>query len=333
MLRHIITNTPALSMQTHDVWFNGTLVPFDQANVPILTHALHYGSSVFEGIRCYDTAKGSAVLRLREHMQRLIESAKIYRMEIPYTLDELCEAVLQTVAASGMKACYIRPLVFRGFGGKMGVNPLGNPVEVAIAVWHWGKYLGPEAMEQGVDVQVATWSRYAPNTLPAMAKAGGNYLNSSLIKMEAVLNGFEEGIALTVDGLVSEGSGENLFVIKDGKVLTPPGSQSILSGLTRASVLTLMQDLGIEVREAAIPRELLYLADELFFTGTAAEVTPVRSVDRYTVGEGRRGPVTTRVQEAFLKIVETGEDPHGWLTFVDVPDKGVPTPEAETAAL
>ena len=312
----IIPNPRLSRMNTHDVWFNGSLVPFEKATVSILTHALHYGSSVFEGIRCYKTEKGSAVLRLREHMQRLVDSARIYRMEIPYTLGELEQAVLDTVAASGLEACYVRPLVYRGFGGKMGVNPLGNPVDVAVAVWEWGKYLGPEAMEQGVDVQVATWSRYAPNTIPAMAKAGGNYLNSSLIKMEAVLNGFEEGIALTTDGLVSEGSGENLFVVKDGAVLTPPGSQSILSGITRASIVQLLRDMDVEVREQALPREMLYLADELFFTGTAAEVTPIRSVDRYTVGEGRRGPLTARVQEAFLKIVETGEDPHGWLTFV-----------------
>ncbi|MBE2185147.1 MAG: branched-chain amino acid transaminase [Rhodothermales bacterium] len=303
-------------MRTHDVWFNGQLVPFDQATVPILTHALHYGSSVFEGIRCYKTDRGSAVFRLSEHMQRLIDSAKIYRMEIPYTLDELNQAVLDTVSASGLDACYIRPLVYRGFGGKMGVNPLGNPVEVAIAVWEWGKYLGPEALEQGVDVQVATWNRYAPNTLPAMAKAGGNYLNSSLIKMEAVLNGFEEGIALTTEGLVSEGSGENLFLVKGGVVYTTPAAQSILTGITRASVMTLLKEQGVEVREQAMPRELLYLADELFFTGTAAEVTPIRSVDRYTVGEGRRGPITERVQRAFLDVVETGNDPHGWLTFL-----------------
>ena len=237
-------------------------------------------------------------------------------MEAPVHARRLQPAVLDTVAASGLEAVLRAPARLPRLRRQDGRDPLGNPVDVAAAVWEWGKYLGPEAMEQGVDVQVATWSRYAPNTIPAMAKAGGNYLNSSLIKMEAVLNGFEEGIALTTDGLVSEGSGENLFVVKDGAVLTPPGSQSILSGITRTSIVQLLRDMDIEVREQALPREMLYLADELFFTGTAAEVTPIRSVDRYTIGEGSRGPVTTRVQQAFLNVVEMGDDPHGWLTFV-----------------
>ncbi|HYE58969.1 MAG TPA: branched-chain amino acid transaminase [Rhodothermales bacterium] len=298
-----------------DIWFNGRLVPFEEATVHVLSHVLHYGSSVFEGIRCYHTARGSAVFRLREHMRRLVDSAKIHRMEVPYSLDELDGAVLDTVAASGMEACYIRPLVFRGYG-RMGVNPLHNPVETVVAVWDWGTYLGAEALEEGVDVHVASWQRYAPNTIPALAKAGGNYLNASLVKMEAVLNGYAEGIMLNVDGYVAEGSGENLFVVRDGVLYTAPTNLSILPGITRDSVITLARELGLEVREAHIPREALYIADELFFTGTAAEITPIRSVDKYTIGSGRRGPITAQLQEAFDRVIREGEDSHGWLTFV-----------------
>ena len=302
-------------MDQHDIWFNGRLVPFESATVHVLTHALHYGSSVFEGIRCYDTDRGPAVFRLREHMRRLVDSAKIYRMEVPYDRDALDGAVLDTIAAAGMGACYVRPLVYRGFG-KMGVNPLNNPVETMVAVWDWAAYLGPEALEKGVDVHVSSWQRYAPNTIPALAKAGGNYLSSSLAKMDAVLGGFAEGIMLNVDGYVSEGSGENLFLVRDGKILTPPASLSVLPGITRSSVVQLARDAGYTVEEALIPREALYLADELFFTGTAAEITPVRTVDHHTIGTGRRGEVTEALQKAYNEIIHRGNDPYGWLTFV-----------------
>ncbi|GBD00380.1 Branched-chain-amino-acid aminotransferase [bacterium HR18] len=305
-------------MDKHPIWFNGKLVPFEEAKIHVLSHVVHYGSSVFEGIRCYETARGPAVFRLREHLRRLLDSARIYRMELPYTLKELISATLETIRASGLKSCYIRPVVFRGMGG-LGVNPLKNTVEVAIAVWEWGAYLGNEALEQGVDVQVATWQRMAPNTLPAMAKAGANYANAALVKMEAVLNGHAEGIMLSVGGYVAEGSGENLFLVRDGVIYTAPLTLSILPGITRDTVMTLARDLGYRVVEQPIPREALYIADELFFTGTAAEITPIRSVDHYTIGQGRRGPVTEALQRAFYEIVHKGNDPYGWLTFVDVP--------------
>ncbi len=299
----------------HKIWFNGKLVPYEDATVHVLAHVVHYGSSVFEGIRCYKTDKGSAVLRLRPHLQRLIDSAKIYRMELGYTIDELESAVLETIRDSGLEACYIRPVAYRGTGS-LGVNPLKNRVDTAIAVWEWGAYLGAEAVELGVDVQVASWNRYAPNTMPALAKAGGNYLNAALVKMDAVLNGFTEGIMLTHDGHLAEGSGENLFLVRDGVLYTAPTGFSILPGITRDAVLTMAADLDLRVEQAALPREALYVADEVFFTGTAAEVTPVRSVDHHTVGEGRRGPITTRLQEAFNDVIVRGNDPHGWLTPV-----------------
>ena len=296
------------------IWFNGELVAHEDATVHVLAHVVHYGSSVFEGIRFYETDRGPAIFRLREHMRRLIDSAKIHRMDCGYSLDALCEAVVETVTESGLEAGYVRPVVYRGAGPK-GVNPLKNPVETAIAVWEWGQYLGPEAVEQGVDVHVASWSRAAPNTYPAMAKAGGNYLNSSLIKMDAILGGYAEGIALTVDGLLSEGSGENLFVVRDGQIYTTPMSFAILPGITRDTLLTLARDSGYAVKEAAMPREILYIADELFFTGTAAEVTPIKTVDHHTIGEGRRGPITAELQEKYFAVLRDTDNPHGWLTF------------------
>ena len=299
----------------HDIWFNGKLIPFEDANIHVLSHVVHYGSSVFEGIRCYQTDQGSAVFRLPEHMRRLIDSAKIYRMDSPYDLDALQAATLQTISNSGLPSCYIRPVIYRGTGS-MGVNPLKNTIETFIAVWEWGAYLGPEALEQGVDVQVASWARMAPNTFPAMAKAGGNYLNAGLVKMDAVLNGYEEGIMLSVDGYLAEGSGENLFLVHDGVLYTAPTSLSILPGITRDSIIQLARDRGYTVEEKQIPREALYIADELFFTGTAAEVTPIRSVDKYQIGSGRRGPITHALQEAFFDIVQRGNDPYGWLTPV-----------------
>lgn len=297
----------------HKIWMNGELIPYENATVHVLTHALHYGSSVFEGIRCYNTANGSGVFRLREHMRRLIDSARIYRMDIPYTLDELCQATLDTINEAGLKACYIRPLVFRGMGG-LGVNPLKNTVETMIAVWEWGAYLGPEALENGVDVQVANWFRMAPNTHPALAKAGGNYLNAQLVKMDAILKGFDEGIMLNVHGYVAEGSGENLFVIRDGVLYTAPTNLSILPGITRDSIMQICKDLGLEVIETQLPREALYIADEVFFTGTAAELTPIRSIDHYTIGTGKRGELTKLIQDRFFDVVHNGNDPHSWLT-------------------
>jgi branched-chain amino acid aminotransferase len=299
----------------HDIWFNGKLVPYEKATIHVLSHVVHYGSSVFEGIRCYDTDRGSGVFRLREHMRRLYDSAKIYRMTIPYTIEELEAATLETIANSGLKACYIRPVVFRGMGS-LGVNPLKNDVDSVIAVWEWGAYLGPEALESGVDVHVASWSRMAPNTFPAMAKAGGNYLNASLVKMDAVLNGYNEGIMLNKEGYLAEGSGENLFLIRDGVLYTAPSSLSILPGITRDTVMTLANELGYKVEERLIPREALYIADEIFFTGTAAEITPIRSVDKHVIGSGKRGPITTEIQNAFFKVIQQGLDPHGWLTPV-----------------
>ena len=302
-----------------DIWFNGEFVSYEDAQIHVLSHVIHYGSSVFEGLRCYGTDEGPAIFRLEEHMQRLVDSAKVYRMELPYSVDELNEAVVETVEHSGLRGCYIRPVAFRG-EGPMGVNPLDNPIETAIAVWEWGQYLGEEALEQGVDVEVASWNRMAPNTFPAMAKAGGNYLNAALVKMNAVKNDKMEGIMLTTDGYVAEGSGENLFLIKDDTLYTAPSGSSILPGITRASVITLAEERGYTVEEKKIPREELYLADELFFTGTAAEVTPIRTVDDYEIGPGSRGPVTEELQSAFFDIVQGGDDPHDWLTFVDVPD-------------
>lgn len=297
------------------IWFNGELVEWDKATVHVLSHAIHYGTSFFEGIRCYEMPQGPAIFRLTPHMQRLIDSAKIYRTTIPYTLDQLVAAVKETVRANRLRSGYIRPVVFRGYG-EIGVNPLNNPVEVAIATIEWGKYLGAEAMEQGVDVCISSWNRFAPNTMPALAKAGGNYMNSQLIKMEAIANGYAEGIALDAGGHISEGSGENLFLVRNGVVYTPPLTSSILSGITRDTVMTLLREMGVEVREQVLPREMLYLADELFFTGTAAEITPIRSVDRIPIGTGRRGPITAAVQEVFFGIVQ-GERPdrYGWLEY------------------
>lgn len=295
---------------------SGTLVPWDDARIHIGSHVIHYGSAVFEGIRCYKTPKGPAVFRLDAHTERLFNSAKIYWMELVYTHEQVNAAILETIRVNKLDACYVRPVVYRG-AGQLGVNPLGSPVELAIMVWDWGKYLGKEALEAGVDVCVSSWTRMAPNTLPAMAKSAGNYLNSQLIKVEAVKGGFAEGIALDAAGYVSEGSGENLFAVVKGRLVTPPLVSSVLPGITRDTILTLAQRLGLPVEEKALPREMLYLADELFFTGTAAEVTPIRSVDRQKVGSGRRGPVTEALQKAFFDVIECrAQDEHAWLTFV-----------------
>jgi branched-chain amino acid aminotransferase len=300
---------------TEKIWHNGTLIPWEKANIHVMSHVIHYGSSVFEGIRCYGQPSGSAVFRLPEHMQRLIDSAKIYRMEIPFTLEELCAAVVDTIEANGVAPCYIRPIVMRGYG-EIGVNPLRSPIEVYIANYPWGKYI---AGQGGADVCISSWNRLAPNTMPALAKAGANYMNSQLIKMEAEVNGYHEGIGLDVNGLVSEGSGENIFVVRNGVLFTPTLGNSALSGITRDSVLTIARHLGLSVTEQAIPRELLYIADEVFFTGTAAEVSPIRSIDRIVIGDGKTGEITKRIADEFFGIANgLKPDRFGWLTPVKV---------------
>lgn len=308
---------------TEKIWHNGEFIAWDDAKVHVLTHALHYGTSAFEGIRCYDTAKGPAVFRLPEHVRRMFDSAKIYRMvDLGFSQAEIAEACKDAVRVNGLTSCYVRPVAFRGYGD-VGVRSLGNPVEFYIACWEWGRYLGAEALEQGVDVGVSSWARIAPNTLPAIAKVAANYMNSQLILMEANLHGYAEGIALDTSGYVSEGSGENIFLVRDGTVYTPPLGTSVLPGITRDSVIRIAQDLGYPLREQAIPREWLYIADELFFTGTAAEVTPIRSVDRIEVGSGSRGPITEHIQAEFLALTSgAAEDRYGWLTAVDA---SVPT--------
>ena len=301
--------------KSEKIWMNGELVDWNDAKIHILSHVIHYGSSTFEGIRCYETTKGPAVLFLDEHIKRLYDSSKIYRIEIPYSMQEMKDAVLDTIKINGHKSCYIRPLVYRGQGA-LGVNPHLAAIEVAIATWEWGAYLGEDVLETGVDVRVASWNRLAPNTLPTWAKAGGNYLNSQLIKMEAIMDNYAEGIGLDVNGYVSEGSGENIFVIRDGIIYTPMSGQSVLAGLTRQAVIHIAKELGYEVHETMIPREALYIADEVFLTGTAAEITPVRSIDKYPIGNEMRGPVTEILQSHYLKIIQTGEDPYNWLTFI-----------------
>ena len=301
---------------TGKIWMNGKLVEWKDATIHIASHVIHYGSGVFEGARCYETPKGSACFRLDEHMQRLMNSAKIYRMAYPLDLAGWRDAVLQTIRVNQMKACYIRPIVYRGYE-TLGVNPLGNPVDAAIMVWEWGAYLGKEALETGVDMKVASWSRMAPNTLPAMAKSTANYANSQLIKMEALADGYSEGIALDVFGNLSEGSGQNIFLVRDGVIMTPPIGASILGGITRDSIITLAKELGYAVTETDLPRESLYIADEVFCVGTAAEVTPIKSIDKIQIGKGRRGPITEALQRAFFDVIN-GEtaDAHGWLTYV-----------------
>ena len=298
------------------VWYNGKLVPWEKATVHVMSHALHYGTSWFEGVRCYETRRGPEIFQFGQHVRRLFNSCKIYRTDVPFSPAEIEEAILETIRANSLRACYIRPLIFRGYG-ELGVNPLKNPIDVVILVWEWGRYLGEEGLEQGVDVCVSSWARAAPNTFPTLAKVGGNYINSTLINMEATLKGYTEGIALDTNGLVSEGAGENIFVIQDGRISTPPMASAILPGITRGAVITLARERGFPVIEEQISRERLYIADEVFLTGTAAEVTPVRSVDGIAVGPGRRGPITNRIQEDFFDYVEGKvEDRHGWMTSV-----------------
>jgi branched-chain amino acid aminotransferase len=302
---------------TEKIWHNGRFIRWEDATIHVLSHVVNYGSSVFEGIRCYSTPGGPAIFRLREHVRRMMDSAKIYRMEnLGFSADQLAEAMLELVRVNRMEACYLRPIAIRGYG-EIGVNPLKNPVDVYIACWEWGKYLGDEALAEGVDVCVSSWNRMAPNTLPALAKAGANYMNSQLIKMEAITNGYVEGIALDTSGYVSEGSGENIFVVRDGKIHTPPLGASVLPGITRDAILTLARDMSIPVVEGLVPREMLYIADEVFFSGTAAEITPIRSIDRITIGKGRRGPIAEKLQKEFFAVIGgSSPDRHGWLSHV-----------------
>jgi branched-chain amino acid aminotransferase len=306
--------------KTEKIWHNGKLIPWDSAQVHVMSHVVNYGSSVFEGVRCYSLPSGPAIFRAPEHMQRLLDSAKVYRIDVDYTRDELMAGMVQLIKNNGVWPCYIRPIVLRGYG-EAGVNPFNSPTEVYICNYPWGKYLGIDA-EQGVDICISSWTRIAPNTLPAMAKSGANYMNSQLIKMEAIVNGYAEGIALDAEGYVSEGSGENVFVVRNGVLQTAALGSSVLPGITRDSVLQIARDLGIPVVEQVIPRELLYIAEEAFFTGTAAEVTPIRSVDKISVGKGVIGLITKTIQREFYAIIR-GEKPDrfSWLTPVPVSTK------------
>ncbi|HEX9750620.1 MAG TPA: branched-chain amino acid transaminase [candidate division Zixibacteria bacterium] len=316
-----------MSMEKVDkIWMNGRFVDWDDARIHVLSHVVHYGSSVFEGLRCYRTNKGPAIFRLDDHTKRLYNSMKIYRMELDYTPDQINQAIIDLIRINRIEECYIRPVVYRGYD-TLGVHPAKCPIEIAIAVWKWGKYLGSDALEKGVDVCVSSWHRMAPNTFPAMAKTGANYMNSQLIKMEALAHGYVEGIALDPYGHVSEGSGENIFLVRNGVLLTPSFGSSILPGITRNTVITLAQDMGISVIEEEVPREALYLADEVFFTGSAAEITPISSVDRIPIGKGVRGPITRKLQDRYFGIL-TGSQPdtYGWLTPVEMtkPEKVAP---------
>jgi len=316
---------------TLKVWMNGQIVDWADAKIHVATHVIHYGSAVFEGARCYKTPDGSAFFRLDAHIRRLYDSARIYRMDYAVEPEAFTQAVVDTVRANGLAACYIRPILYRGYH-TLGVNPLPCPVDAAILVWEWEAYLGPDAQERGVDVRVSSWTRSAPNTFPAMAKSVANYANSSLIKMEAVIDGYSEGIALDPVGHISEGSGQNLFLVRDEVLYTPPYSASVLPGITRDSIMTLAQDLGLTVKEQDLPREMLYVADEVFFAGTAVEITPIRSVDKIKIGNGARGPVTARLQRAFFDYVGCAvPDRHGWLLPVDIPAaRPVPAAGART---
>jgi branched-chain amino acid aminotransferase len=300
---------------TKNIWHNGQLIAWEQAQIHVMSHVIHYGSSVFEGLRCYARPEGPGIFRLAEHMQRLLDSAKIYRMPIGFTLEELCSGVVDLVEANGIAPCYVRPIAFRGYG-EIGVNPLKAPVEVYMANFPWGKYVPGN---DGADVCISSWNRLAPNTMPSLAKAGANYMNSQLIRMEAEINGYSEGIALDVNGYLSEGSGENLFIVRGDVLYTTPLANSVLNGITRNSVLTIAKALDIPIVEQPLPREMLYICDEAFFTGTAAEVTHLRSVDRILVGDGTMGPITTAIHDEFFAIVNgTKPDPYGWLTPVKV---------------
>ncbi|MBN1164491.1 MAG: branched-chain amino acid transaminase [Candidatus Krumholzibacteriota bacterium] len=302
--------------KTSKIWMDGKYIDWDDAKIHVCSHVIHYGTSIFEGIRCYKTRKGPAIFRLEPHIKRFYNSAKIYRMEPELPREEFMEACRETIRINKLEACYVRPVIYRGYY-ELGVNPFNNPINMFIVVWEWGKYLGPEALEQGVDVCVSSWDRIAPNTHPTLAKAGANYMNSQLIKMEAVKNGYTEGIALDTNGYVSEGSGENIFLVMDGMLYTPPLGASVLPGITRNSVMALAEELGYQVIEQMIPREMLYIADEVFFTGTAAEISPIRSIDKITIGKGKRGPITEKLQNLFFEVLDAGvENRMAWLDFI-----------------
>jgi branched-chain amino acid aminotransferase len=304
---------------TGKIWMNGQVVEWKEATIHIASHIVHYGSGVFEGARCYDTKNGPACFRLDAHVRRLLDSARIYRMEPKYDGQALIDAIHDTINANGFRACYIRPIVYRGYDS-LGVNPLPCPIDTAIMVWEWGAYFTKEAIEEGLDVKVSTWARNAPNTTPGMAKSVANYANAQLIKLEAIAEGYAEGIALDTYGNLSEGSGQNIFIVREGIIYTPPVGNSVLWGITRDSVITIAREMGYDVREQTLPRETLYIADEVFFVGTAVEVTPIRSVDRVKVGRGRRGPVTEAIQQRFFQIVSgDAPDTHGWLQYVNTP--------------
>ncbi len=314
---------PATTGRTTKIWRDGQLVNWEDATIHVLSHVAHYGSSVFEGLRCYEGPNGGAIFRAKEHMRRLHDSCRIYRMKMEYGVDELVQAMVETVAANELRECYLRPIAMRT-GETMGVYGANVPVEVFIIAWTSGPYLGHEAMANGADVRVSSWRRAAPDTFPTMAKAGGNYLNSQLSKMEARADEYAEGIMLDSFGFVSEGSGENLFAVRDGCLYTAPLAAGILQGITRNSIVTIAKDMGLEVREQLMPREFLYIVDELFFCGTAAEVTPIRSVDRIDVGTGKPGPITMRIQREYLGIAKGKiADRHGWLTPVPEPAAAV----------
>ncbi|MBR2557207.1 MAG: branched-chain amino acid transaminase [Methanobrevibacter sp.] len=298
------------------IWIDGNMVDWKDAQMHVLSHVVHYGTSVFEGIRAYKNENGVGIFRLKEHVRRLFDSAKVYKIDIPYTQEEIAEAIIETVRVNDLNGCYIRPIVFRGYG-ELGVNPLNCPVNVVIAAWEWGSYLGEEGMANGVDIGVSSWRKPAPDTFPTLAKCGANYMNSQLAKIEAIENGYDEAIMLDYEGHVSEGSGENIFIVEGEKLYTPSMASSNLRGITRDSIITLANDLGYEVIEETISRERLYFADEVFFTGTAAEVTPIRSIDRKTIGIGKRGPIAEKLQTTFFDIVEAkAEDKYGWLTYI-----------------
>ena len=305
--------------KTQKIWHNGKFVDWEHATIHVASHVISYGSAVFEGIRSYQTPRGPAIFRLQDHMKRLTNSAHIYRMDTPFTVEELCEAAAELLRLNKMGACYLRPIVLRGYG-EVGVNPFSCPIDAYMACWEWGSYLGEAATREGVDVCVSSWSRSAPNTLPQMSKAAANYMNSQLIRMEAMVNGYVEGIALDVHGYVSEGSGENVFLVMEGAVVTPPLANCVLPGITRHTVMTLCRDLNIPVSEQMLPREMLYVAEEVFFSGTAAEITPVRSIDRIKIGNGSRGPITKLLQDEFFALTNGAKgDRHHWLTPVGVP--------------
>ena len=306
---------------TEKIWHNGKLIPWNDAQVHVMSHVVNYGSSVFEGIRCYSLPDGPAIFRLRDHMQRLLDSSKIYRIELDYNMDQLCDAACELIAANGVWPCYLRPIVMRGYG-EAGVNPFNSPTEVYMVNYPWGKYLGKGNVTEGVDVCISSWSRIAPNTMPAMAKSGANYMNSQLIKMEALINGYVEGIALDVNGYVSEASGANLFILRKGRLMTPPLGNSVLPGITRETVLKLAEDIGVSVVEQMIPREMLYVAEEVFFCGTASEITPIASIDKIKINEGKTGPITLALQHEFFGIVNGSKsDRHDWFTKVPVKER------------